>query len=637
MRTRCSKRLVWWTNFVHGVVAAFKFVFNLTVQQPPLGRTLSLPSRMHRCLEIPEILYFIFDNVIDRQSLKSPFPGSATLVNLAVTCKLFKEPALDALWYTIRNVDPLIRSLPADAFCLTRHLQEVAPVVGGLGLTPDGMFLGRKSLRLLRNLGPGDYDKIKGICSRVRVVTAPPHWRANHEHRHEPLLLHHLFSRLNNGPILPRVQSVGININDFREQAVYPRLIIGPRVQFIRIFVPEPLRPDFDIAPSLPWDNVRAVLLERPLPLQSLTIDPLRSEFGHKLNTFTSPEMIGLVCSLKSLRTLDIPSLSIDHDTLANLAALPLLQELVVSISDVELFRFVDRQWTNSGSFLGLTRLHIHTLDLVACAGLLQLPHSFQRLRSLKVSGTHGSTWDLKRFFTAIAANETLSWQLALLELEIPFYPWQLPRPEAPVIDFPTIQPLLSCRNLLGLSLHVDGIVDLDNAALAAMGAAWPHLAALDLRERTVGSIPKITLTGLTALLSACPRLQGIALRFDATEQVSSFAKIGTLSPHPCLTSLNYCRSPIREPRHVAAFLTLLLPKLERLTDNWLYCRGDIPEGYPEDPTEQRARASEWPFPGSGAALLNLAHTSTSWQIGSMPKMVHLTEISRTSAPAAWG
>ncbi|TFY80511.1 hypothetical protein EWM64_g3499 [Hericium alpestre] len=81
---------------------------------------------MHRCLEMPEILQLIINFVYRIPSLSeldidpttiTDFPsGNEDLMCLAVTCRRFSEPCLDALWYYLPGLGPLfsLLGLPAD-------------------------------------------------------------------------------------------------------------------------------------------------------------------------------------------------------------------------------------------------------------------------------------------------------------------------------------------------------------------------------------------------------------------------------------------------------------------------------------------------------------------------------------------
>jgi hypothetical protein len=81
--------------------------------------SLSLAStalKMHHCLSILEILDLICDNLDGSMSVPGPSPRLRTLANLARTCTLFSEPALDALWRTQTSLNPLFGVMAADLF-----------------------------------------------------------------------------------------------------------------------------------------------------------------------------------------------------------------------------------------------------------------------------------------------------------------------------------------------------------------------------------------------------------------------------------------------------------------------------------------------------------------------------------------
>lgn len=65
---------------------------------------------MHVCLQIEEILNNIFKTYTDNKD------GKTTLLHLALVCKTFHEPALDALWVFQRSLLPLLKTFPADVW-----------------------------------------------------------------------------------------------------------------------------------------------------------------------------------------------------------------------------------------------------------------------------------------------------------------------------------------------------------------------------------------------------------------------------------------------------------------------------------------------------------------------------------------
>ncbi|KAF8065070.1 hypothetical protein FPV67DRAFT_1782072 [Lyophyllum atratum] len=454
---------------------------------------------MHPCLKIPEILSAIFENIINRQYWTTPLAGSATLLNLALTCKMFKDPALDVLWHTIQTLDPLVHCLPADAIRLTRfpmggmlipghgpeeeeeekeeaeELEDSSDPIPCLRRKKRNLH-SKRNLCLKRDLAPIDGYEIQKYSSRVRVVAGPPYWEEASRERSLPPLLDQLFSRLINGPILPLVRIVGPEVDSVRISN-----------QFFHCRWPSDELP---WPADLPWDNVRAVIMERLLTLEHFRLDPFRPDFEYRLNKFVSPDIVEVLRSHPSLKVIDVLSLDVDHTAFADLAVLPQLEELAISISTAELL-LLYKQRAKSDRFPGLRKLHLHTPDLAACTELIQPPDAFQHLQSLKISGTHYSTWNLKAFFDGIGRHETFAKQLKELRLSIPFFPQDQPRDTTPPVDFPTIERLLSLSNLRNLSLNVDSKVDLDNAALAKMGAAWPHWRSLTWRNAPLARSPR--------------------------------------------------------------------------------------------------------------------------------------------------
>ncbi|KAG5353283.1 hypothetical protein C0989_008791 [Termitomyces sp. Mn162] len=513
---------------------------------------------------------------------KPPFPGSSTLVSVALTCQSFKEPALNTLWRVIPGLDPVVRCLPHDA---VRTIEEKND-------TPVG-WRNFKGLRFDRNLQPKDYTRIRENAARVRVVCRPRFGDAR-SYALDKLFLHILYSRQEVvGPILPRVQHAMLYVNDFEGHAVYPRLIIGPRLTSIDLVAFEKSKikvvNGVEIIPDGPWRTIKRVLEEATSPIERFKIDEYRTEDHWKLNTFAPHDLISLLRGFDSLRVLEALSLNIDHSTLLHFSVLPHLQELSVSLFTETITYVVGHHKHCDHFFPSLKKMRLNTLSLEPCAELFKLPHAFEHLTAFEIRGEAGTKWDLYSFFQGIRRNTSLSTNLTYLKLWIAFYPWDLPL-NTQAIDFATIAPLLSFPNLSAIHLEADCPVRLTNADLSKMGTAWPCLEVLNFPERTSRSCPQVTLTGLLPLLTACPSLRELTLRVDACEDVSSYADLGPIVPHRSLTDFCYCRSPIKDPGSVAAFLALAFSRLETIGDNWLYGLDGNLVGYPEDPVDQRYR-----------------------------------------------
>lgn len=69
---------------------------------------------MHRCLQIPEILRTILEEVLARSEHYEWLPPIElyTYAAMARTCKAFYDPSMDCLWATLPTLDPLANCMP---------------------------------------------------------------------------------------------------------------------------------------------------------------------------------------------------------------------------------------------------------------------------------------------------------------------------------------------------------------------------------------------------------------------------------------------------------------------------------------------------------------------------------------------
>ncbi|KAG1879242.1 hypothetical protein F4604DRAFT_1753829 [Suillus subluteus] len=115
---------------------------------------------MHACLCLPEILIFVFAE-LTQVTEGDVQPSYTTLYHLALTCRAFREPALDALWAHVQTPDILIMCLPQDA-----RSQPVKFTRGGRTILNTGY-----SARFLRPLVDDDRATFQKYACRVRSLT----------------------------------------------------------------------------------------------------------------------------------------------------------------------------------------------------------------------------------------------------------------------------------------------------------------------------------------------------------------------------------------------------------------------------------------------------------------------------------
>ncbi|KAF7378159.1 hypothetical protein MSAN_00240400 [Mycena sanguinolenta] len=113
---------------------------------------------------------------------------------------------------------------------------------------------------------------------------------------------------------------------------------------------------------------------------------------------------------------------------------------------------------------------------------------------------------------------------------------------------------------------------DLDNATVADMALAWPHLQTLELRASNYTHVkPRVTLGGLLPLAQYCLKLRSLHMSFDAStvpewETLKTSAKKKKRVRQDQFQKLHVAQSPVEKSLAVAAFLSSVFPKLNSIT-----------------------------------------------------------------------
>ncbi|KAI0070276.1 hypothetical protein K474DRAFT_1713471 [Panus rudis PR-1116 ss-1] len=80
---------------------------------------------MHRCFEVSELLETIINYaafpVSPTEAFDQYMEQTKTALNLAMTCRLFLEPSLDALWHTQCGIWRLVQCLLNDLYMVKKH------------------------------------------------------------------------------------------------------------------------------------------------------------------------------------------------------------------------------------------------------------------------------------------------------------------------------------------------------------------------------------------------------------------------------------------------------------------------------------------------------------------------------------
>ncbi|KAJ7503626.1 hypothetical protein B0H11DRAFT_561049 [Mycena galericulata] len=130
------------------------------------------------------------------------------------------------------------------------------------------------------------------------------------------------------------------------------------------------------------------------------------------------------------------------------------------------------------------------------------------------------------------------------------------------VIPSHPTQHLFCFTNLQVLIIRSEDVhIDWDNATLADMARAWPHIRLIDLTSSL--HVPcRLTLQGLRSLAQYCPCLTRLRITLDA-RTIPLAENVGRTSAvaHP-LHSLTVVHCPITAPLLVSQYLSALFPNL---------------------------------------------------------------------------
>ncbi|KAF8844218.1 hypothetical protein BDN67DRAFT_811638 [Paxillus ammoniavirescens] len=114
---------------------------------------------MHNALRIQEILSNIFNRVCTDQDGSEWQPNlNPSLAALARTCRAFQEPGLDALWFQLDDLTPLLKCLTQDVWVLSVTLQTSQCRTEVIGIR--------------RPLSESEWGILQGYTRRIRVIAS---------------------------------------------------------------------------------------------------------------------------------------------------------------------------------------------------------------------------------------------------------------------------------------------------------------------------------------------------------------------------------------------------------------------------------------------------------------------------------
>ncbi|KAF5361643.1 hypothetical protein D9758_007301 [Tetrapyrgos nigripes] len=512
---------------------------------------------MHHCLQVVEILQNIF------KFLRADHDAQlGTLANLALTCRTFQEPALDALWWSISSLDPLRRLMPDDLWDRVENseLRQVSR----------------------RRIEPSDFIRWSFYVGRVRKICD---WaRMRDDHVQFPIFHSSADSHFLAIPesyaiqFFPNLEQLDISSFVHGQPSQTPiNAYLRPSLKDLRLFVKFP-----DTCFDALCEALRQTCpaLEHFLCRTSSMGSPWPDFTPHPIPAFSK-----LVMELSFLKELRCPKIHIQDHVIHHLSQLPKLQILDIgnAVEDfVGCLRSLPR--FSSPPFPNLHYLELMVEELCsATVDLVQVISSDIKQLTLK----HNILFvpkeqHLHNFFQTLASTR---WKKSLrflsiqgeagsatLESEVWVSPDYRVTPN-------TLKPLLALPELEDLDLDLEIAFELDNAMLGSMAQAWPNLSSLRIGGSggTWGIVEggaKITLDGLIPLVQCCPNLETLSICLDAVTAFPSPPRRpgrGAINEH--VQSLHLCNSTISDPVEVASFLSDLFPNLLDVTawsEGWM-------------------------------------------------------------------
>ncbi|KAJ7442781.1 hypothetical protein B0H11DRAFT_2093438 [Mycena galericulata] len=488
---------------------------------------------MHRALRIPEIVSMISRELVsfpERAFHHNNSDTAQTLAAVARTCKAFQDPALDLLWAPQNTVMKILDCMPGDIWEET-----------------DEGDTAELEVRLKRPVLPSDWERPLFYSRRVKFFTFDAHTFPAGSEFYETLGM-----CWPGGYFFPNIEGVEWDSSD---PAMFPhvRLVVGPRLTSLTLGLCQSTA-HLSLLPTLATQ----------CPLLEDVIIYCAKDLTGRLESVSR-----FVTASTHLRTLYVPCL--DRTALEHIVTLPNFVSLELSDQSPlpPSFAFLAKSELPSPALEDLdmtqtdVRAAIDVLNSLSHPSLDRLTLAFPKESPPPVASA------IVEFYNAAAMNCDVD---SLSSLVIGYPGFTERTPDQGQIALYTISgtqlcPLFVFSNLTSVNLAGPVGLDLDDAVATNMARAWPRIRSIELGTSTFTPVPpRTTLRALLSFAQCCPRLWHLHLSFDATVLPELELQPGKKRPQQkCLTDLGVMFSPVNAPLAVAAFLSSVFPKLQRL------------------------------------------------------------------------
>ncbi|KAF7986685.1 hypothetical protein HWV62_20194 [Athelia sp. TMB] len=459
--------------------------------------------------------------------------GYSALARLARTCRWMYEPSMDALWYNLNDISPLLWCFPQDVWD-----------------------------------GSKEREHCGGSWFRFEAETA----------KEGPNLLGQIYCALDAAKprdcLLPNLRRLHWQDN---EHLSYIHIFLSPSISNLSIVLP--------LRPTIADQSVLLALYSSPnITRFRLSVEARIRRMHPKDFPDISHALKDFVSSWTQLRVLDIPDTHFNTASLVHVARLPNLDDI-----SARLGQDIDFSCLKAPIFPALRRLNVFCDGVATCQALLMTSQTWA-LRTLEVmlgTGYLDSEQSIESFF--ISLQSQLSHD-ALRYIGL----YNDDAPDASnyhLLPLATLAPLFSFTSLYILQISTPHSFDLTNEDLRKIAEAWAHLELLCLGNAGWGAPSKVTPLGLATLFNKCPRLRALSIAIDASIIDIPLDAIAAMKPNTSLIQLNMQDSRIGDEQMMATYMFHLVPNLNYIT-SWMYGAG---RGY-EDVSQEEigAFANRW-------------------------------------------
>jgi hypothetical protein len=430
--------------------------------------------------------------------------------------------------------------MPSDLWTIEQRVR-------GVNLHEHEVSLGdpRVGFQAVRPIVEADWSRVDFYAHRIRQLGSfmlPGNRVIRLVHQD---LVHALSQRSSMKTLLPNLRSIYFTISeDFISSAHF---LLGPSVRHVQI---ASMRSDH---PSL--NSLCSSVLRLSPNIQHLCFMP----YGPPV---AQSSLFDLVCGLHDLHTLYICRAYCTEQVLIHLGHLPSLKKLISINISSGMLRLLT---TDNGRFPSLTDLYINDVcQWSACQTIMDsMRCQFIDLSIRIYPSTAPQSLSTLACFTQSFLQHPCVLSLLSISLSDTTVPLQVDDSDVETSVFNIFRPLFACTQLKSILLDFGITNYLGDSWLSDASCAWPLLQSLKLAaiQRT---FPRMTLSGLVALVKHCPDLIELNLPLDV-KPVDS-ASLDGICNHR-FKSLRFGNSSIiTPPDEVVRSLTRMFPNLSSVT-----------------------------------------------------------------------